>query len=329
MEKLKLISHAIRAGGVLANIVAVEGSAYRKTGTMMLFTKEGQQIGMISASCLEADLAIQAEELQRSLHRFSEIVVYDMSREDDLGWGRGAGCNGKVHVLLEKVDEQLKESLRRLKVYLEKHIPVTMYRRLQSVPHQIATSYHPRGCPSFGVDISPYSKEEWNVQHFHPQQRLIIFGAGPDALPLIRSAKSVGFETYVWDWRPDLLNPKRLLYARCLWNFETMDYKASDYVVVMTHDFQHDQQIIRKLLLKQAFRYVGVLGPRKRLKRLLNSNEIPPWINSPIGLNIKAEGPEEIAISMMAEMIKVKNEVQLREQESHRDLFSGGKKYKI
>lgn len=89
METINIITQAIRTSGVLATIVRVDGSAYRKPGTMMLFTETGHQVGFISASCLEADLKMRAEQLLSNRECFSDIVVYDMSREDDLGWGRG------------------------------------------------------------------------------------------------------------------------------------------------------------------------------------------------------------------------------------------------
>lgn len=329
METINIITQAIRTSGVLATIVRVDGSAYRKPGTMMLFTETGHQVGFISASCLEADLKMRAEQLLSNRECFSDIVVYDMSREDDLGWGRGAGCNGKVHVLLEEIDKRLIKDLKTLLAYLHEKVPVTMNKLLSSVPNKVSTTYYPQNAASFG-DISNDSlNQSLYVQHFYPQERLIIFGAGFDAIPLIELAQMIGFETYIWDWRPNLLNKKRLRQANYFTDMKAMTYYPSDYVVVMTHDFQHDQKIVQQLLLKQPFKYVGVLGPKKRMQRLLNKTNIPPWIHSPIGMDIKAEGPEQIGISIIAEIIKVKNKELYREQESYRYLFSGRKKYKV
>lgn len=329
MDKINIISKAIKTAGVLITIVRVEGSAYRKPGTMMCFAKDGKQFGMVSASCLESDLKIRAEQLLNHSEHFSEVVVYDMSHEDDLGWGRGAGCNGKVHILLEKVDRELKRNLEILLSYLNDKIPVRMNKSLQSVPNKILTTYYPQGYPSFGATPNNLSDKELYVQNFHPQQRLIIFGAGDDVIPLITVAQSVGFEVFVWDWRPDLLDLKRLRQATYFTDIEAMTFYPSDYVVVMTHDFQHDQKIIQQLLWHQTFQYVGVLGPKKRMQRLLNKKSVPSWIHNPVGLSIKAEGPEEIAISIIAEIIKVKNEEQQHAQKNHRYLSSSRKKYKI
>src|SRR5699024_8043450 len=122
MKKINIISKAIKTPGVLITVVRVEGSAYRKPGTMMCVATEGQQFGMVSASCLESESEIRAEQLLNHAEDISEVVVYDMRHEDGLGWGRGAGCIGKVHILLEKVDRELKRNLEILLSFLIKKI---------------------------------------------------------------------------------------------------------------------------------------------------------------------------------------------------------------
>ncbi|MDY0407709.1 XdhC family protein [Paracerasibacillus soli] len=110
-QMTELYEHAIKWSphAILATVIKVEGSAYRKEGAMMLFGKD-RQMGTISAGCLESDLAIQADEmLEEEIH--SQTLVYDMSAEDDLGWGSGAGCNGKIHILLEHVNGLLRTNL--------------------------------------------------------------------------------------------------------------------------------------------------------------------------------------------------------------------------
>lgn len=329
MENLSILTQATHSGGVLATIINVEGSSYRKPGAMMLFTEAGEQIGMISGSCLEADLEIHAKQLVDHPNEFSKVIIYDMSHEDDLGWGRGAGCNGKVHILLEELDSTLKKHLEIVLSYVTNHIPVQMHKSLRSVPDKIATRFYPENHSSFGADISYLTKEELYIQHIYPPKRLILFGANADAMPLIELAKRIGFETHVWDWRSSVLDKLRLQHVNYFTNMVDMTYYPSDYVVVMTHDFQYDEKILYNVILQHSFTYVGVLGPMKRMKRLLQNQAIPSWIHSPVGLHIQAEGPEEIAVSIMAEMIKVKNEEQSREQKGYRDLPSSGKKYKI
>src|SRR5699024_12669083 len=88
---------------VLATVIKVEGSAYRKPGTVMLIHESGKMIGTLSAGCLEKDLHMRAKQLISS-EKISEKYVYDMSLEDDLGWGRVGGGSGKgdeIHYTVE------------------------------------------------------------------------------------------------------------------------------------------------------------------------------------------------------------------------------------
>lgn len=306
METFKLLSQAVKEGGVLATIVRVEGSAYRKAGAMMLITSEGEQIGMISASCLEADVVIRAMQLLENNKASSAFMVYDMSAEDDLAWGRGAGCNGKIHVLLEKVDKRLRISLQEILHLLKQRANVTIYKDLRAVPNPIRTTYvaHHRT----GVDKQITTDMCTDFVHTFPAlQRLIVFGAGPDSMPLLQLANQVGFDTYVWDWRPEQF-VQAGQYAELLPDWQQYDYHPDDYIVVMTHDFQHDTEILHYLLNMSPFRYIGVLGPRKRLERLLGQQEIPAYLHNPIGLSIGAEGAVEIAISIVAELIHIKRQ---------------------
>lgn len=117
---------------ILSTVIHVEGSAYRKEGTAMLFLEDGQQFGVISAGCLENDLAIQAEIFLTKDSFNSTIIIYDMSAEDDLSWGRGAGCNGKVHILLEKVTPKMRYQFRILRQYLIQNMPVKSIRILHN-----------------------------------------------------------------------------------------------------------------------------------------------------------------------------------------------------
>ncbi|MED0715627.1 XdhC family protein [Aeribacillus composti] len=84
-----------------------------------------------------------------------------------------------------------------------------------------------------------------------------------------------------------------------------ISFSPRDFVVLLTHQFQQDQELL-KLLLQQNLRYIGVIGSKERTKRLLGDQEIPRNVHSPVGLSIGAEGPEEIAISILAELIQLK-----------------------
>ena len=106
---------------VLATIVHVEGSAYRKEGAWMLIGDSNSQMGMISGGCIESDLHSRAQKLINTGK--TEVVQYDYSAEDDVGWGRGAGCNGIVSVLIRDIDEKFRDTLTSLHKDLPQRIP--------------------------------------------------------------------------------------------------------------------------------------------------------------------------------------------------------------
>lgn len=106
MEMVLQESQAI----VLSMIVNVEGSSYRKEGTWMLLLEDGRRVGVISGGCLENDLHKRATELFRAGK--SKILHYDLSDEDDLGWGRGVGCNGVVTVFIRDINADFRNFLR-------------------------------------------------------------------------------------------------------------------------------------------------------------------------------------------------------------------------
>lgn len=315
---------------ILATIIHVEGSAYRKEGATMLFTEDARQLGVISAGCLETDLAIRANELFMKKSPQSYTVIYDMSAEDDLSWGRGAGCNGKVHILLEKVTTKMRSEFRTLHHHLIQGRQVTSVRILKD-DIAIKTSYLTNDNQHFGDQNHSFSsfipivsakskssrleyiedlKAHVYIQYYRPKPRLFVFGAGPDVRPLASIAVKTGFAVTVWDWRPNNYKQTYFPNVTVLQNnsipylIKSLDFINRDSVIIMTHDFQKDQEILHHLLNEKQINYLGILGPRKRTSRLLNGKEIPSYLHSPVGLSIGAEGPEEIAISIIADLIQ-------------------------
>lgn len=148
------------------------------------------------------------------------------------------------------------------------------------------------------------------VHCFEPRPTLFIFGAGEDAKPLVSLAKETGFFVTVCDWREGLCTPVRFPEAdRCIIGFpkeimSSISIKKQDFIMIMTHHFKRDQELL-EILQNCPCRYLGVLGSRHRTSRLLGGIDKPNWICSPAGLSIGAEGPSEIAVSIMAEMIQM------------------------
>jgi len=334
MDGIHRIIEALRVSGsnhVLATIIRVEGSAYLKEGTTMLFREDGTQIGILSGGCLEADLAHRAADVLDGGH--NRMLIYDMRDEDDLSWGQGSGCNGLIYVLLEQVDQQRKKDLFTLQSYLDRREPILFIHKLSKDLQGLEYGYFPLNGQSFGSwqrdtpeilierflakpynqpasGVKQYSKNEppTFVHYYYPRPRLIIIGAGSDAKPLVDIAKKVGFIVILADWREAYCNVEHFPDAdQFITGFtdemmRKLCLTQDDFIILMTHQFQRDQEILSFLEAKKI-RYIGVLGSGSRMNRLMGDKERPASIHSPIGVPIGAEGPEEIAISILAEII--------------------------
>ncbi|WP_276351686.1 XdhC family protein [Cohnella caldifontis] len=315
---------------VLATIIRTYGSAYRKAGAAMLFGRDGVRLGMLSGGCLEEDLATRANELVGSER--SHTVVYDMRSDDTRIWGIDSGCNGLVEVLLEPVHPRLKAHLRMAKVCLDRGIPVTCLRRLDRERSVTGYYFAPHdGQSAFGDwtgdvpdslrmrqagegltgDMFILQREPAEVfaQTLWPKPRLILFGAGEDARPVAALAAKAGYSVTVADWRPAYCaetffpDADRLLVGSPTEIQRQLRLGRQDSAVLMSHHFDRDREMLR-YLLRHELKYVGILGPRHRTVRLLDGKPVPESVRSPAGLPIGAEGPEEIAVSIVGELIR-------------------------
>jgi len=302
---------------VLATIINVKGSAYKREGSLMVFSEDGKQAGMLSAGCLETDLALRAEEVMETEKPM--MVQYDLFAEDDLGWGQGAGCNGAIDILLEPVSNKLQADLIHLKELLDRESPVLCLKSLEHLGEYIFLSKVEK---PFGIWSGSIPASHLNVKSgissdlqiflhtYLPKPRFFVFGAGPDVQPLVNLAADTGFFVYVCDWRESFCTkdnfPKaeRLILGDPKEIMKQITFTPNDFAAIMTHHFQKDREILL-VLLSENIKYLGILGPKERTKRLLYGENIPDWISAPIGVPIGAKGSAEIAVSIVAEMIEV------------------------
>ncbi|MED4454812.1 XdhC family protein [Metabacillus fastidiosus] len=295
---------------VLATIIHIEGSAYLKEGTSMIIYEDGKYVGMLSASCLEEDVIIRAKELFEN--ECSQTIMYDMRKEDDLSWGQGAGCNGIIYIFLEFVTKRLKGELIFTKERLERGKSILCKKEFSYQLSLLNDSF-------IETDIGEVKKnglfiDEANrgLQYrcfYAPKPRIIIFGAGADVKPIASLAFQAGFDVILGDWRPVSINKQSFPEAKELIIGTPEEIAAqiafleTDFIIVMSHNFLKDQQFLNRVIDKK-WRYLGVLGPKERTMRLFNKKNIPGSVSSPAGLSIGAKGPNEIAISIMAEVIQ-------------------------
>ncbi|ACT01961.1 XdhC family protein [Paenibacillus sp. JDR-2] len=314
---------------VLATIIGVEGHAYRKTGAAMLFPLSGDTVGTVSPGCIESDLLERVPSVWEA-NRY-EIAEYNMDPDDDPIWGEAVGCGGVIRVLLEPIAGSLRAILTDALDLLDSGREVQLVRGLkgEKLCYELAAE-EVRQLPS------SQSCYDWQLSlRLTNRQRVILFGAGPDAVPIYQLLTQSSFHVIVADWRPRLLaaypgaehylgTPEQLRGR--------MHLSAEDAVIICSHHLHYDREMIEwSLALKPT--YIGVMGSTKRIGMLFNG-EIPPAnVKAPIGLSIGAEGPCEIAVSIAAELIALryqwrnKQKADRQKEERHepiRNLFGGG-----
>jgi xanthine/CO dehydrogenase XdhC/CoxF family maturation factor len=343
-----------RSGGLcaLATVVSVEGSAYRRPGARMLVCEGGASTGTISAGCLEGDVIEHAKRVIRAGK--AVLVEYDTaSTSDEMAWGLGLGCNGIVRVLVEPLtpDSLYLEALRR-SCEADTDAPLsiaTVYRHEPSGTIAAGARIEIGGRLVIGADGEArrenLSREAASliegdvragkagakvfevaggslnvfVETLQPPVRIVVFGAGHDALPIVEFARGLGWLTEVVDPQARTASRSRFAAADRVTLARPEEVGARVRItprtltLLMSHNYSHDLALLRFLLASPA-RYIGVMGPRKRTERMLNElaagddDTFSPGeaggtrLHSPAGLDIGANTPTEIALSIIAEM---------------------------
>ena len=281
---------------VLATIVAVEGSAYRREGARMLIERDGELTGVLSGGCLERDLALRAADVQAS--GVPALATYDLRAPDEILWGLGLGCGGKVTLLLELLPADGDAAS-----------PLAAFEQLEQerMPREVVTRF---------------AGEVVLRERIHPAIRLVLAGAGRDAVPLARLAGELGWETIVLDTRPTAAAAARfagLARFTAVAPRELATEVAIDpwtAAVVLTHNYLDDLAWLAALL-PTAAPYVGLLGPVARRDRLLAdlaqqglvlAESMRARLHAPAGLDLGGRATEQVALSIVAEIQAVMNQ---------------------
>lgn len=332
----------------LATIVAVRGSTYRRPGARLLVPEEGDLVGNISGGCLENDVADVAKVVMHE--GIARIVSFDLTADDEAVWGWGLGCNGAFELFVEPADKAA-EVAGALRMALEEERPICVVTILEStVPRaeqgdrmivrpdgSVERSLGDEGLDGAARDaaLEQLASERSEirtltgtsgqarafVEVLEPPLRVVVCGAGHDAVPLVRQASALGWSPVVADDRPEFLTHERFPEAAGFVLVERPDKVGEvapvderTYVVVMTHNFLRDKDYVRSLLSTPA-RFIAMLGPAVRTERLLTElreqgvdigEADRSRIRSPAGLDLGAEGPDEIAAAICAEIVAVK-----------------------
>lgn len=325
---------------VLVTVYDTLGSTYSKAGTRMLIMAGGESQGLVSGGCLEGDLAERARQVLATDSAMT--VTYDLRDEADELFGLGVGCNGLIRVLLQP--------LRAATGY--EPMASIAEALLGRDAGGLATVIEPAGSAartgdsvallagevrSFGLSEDLAARfaggcrsalanrnarlEAWEdsgqvlFTPLLPVPRVLILGAGLDAVPLVNLIAELGWRVFIADHRPAYL--ERAGFARAEARLgvrpealaDDVVLASFDGIVVMSHHLLTDLEYLRQLASVETA-YLGLLGPPARRRRLLDdlgpaAGSLETRLRGPVGIDIGADSAESIALSIAAEMQSV------------------------
>lgn len=293
----------------LATVIRVQGSAYRHEGAKMVVAADGRVVGNVSGGCLEGDVREVALRVIRT--GTSEVREYCGSIDEITAWDLGVGCEGVVELYIEPVKDA--RDAERAAMASEEVFSITT--SLSDGSRRVLRGTATRD--ELAQAASGVRKPGVFVDLLMPPPRLLVVSAGDDARHLAALAASVGFRVVVADRRPGLLTaerfptPIRLVESDATRLNELVAMDDTSFAVVMTHNFADDTDYLRALLRTPA-RYIGVLGPRQRTARIIDMLRTEGEVDTariygPVGLDIGTDGAEQVALSVVAEMLAVRS----------------------
>lgn len=282
----------------VATLIRLEGSSYRRPGAKLLITQEGTLVGNVSGGCLEEDLRERGRRVQQTGQ--PERVHYDTGADENVVWGLGLGCKGRLDLWLQPFRPG--DPVNTVAELLE---------RLRGQTPFLLKLCMPSGRLEFPATAE--AAHEDFVEQLDPPPELVVVGAGEDARPVVRLAAEAGFRVTVVDHRSAFLNEARFpaawrrVQARPEGGLGDLPAHGQVLVVLMTHTLALDRAWAA-LWSATAVPYLGLLGPQARRAEISRhlAESAQDRLYGPVGLDVGAEGAEQIAVSLVAELLAVR-----------------------
>jgi xanthine dehydrogenase accessory factor len=342
-ETARIFERLVRLGAgdrraALATVVRIDGSAYRRPGARLLVEEDGETLGSISGGCLEGDvrevaLAVLADGAPRRRR-------YDTGADENEAWGLGLGCAGSVEIFVQPAaTPAVRPAVERALELFAEARPFALWTRLEGARAGAMAAVDAEGtfAGTLGGDEDALRRRAAEgiaarasrlvddpdgaifAEVLLPSPRLVVFGADEDARPLVTLSAAAGFDVVVVDHREALLAPERFPEAgrrvvrRPEDGLAGLSIGPRTFAVVKTHLIAHDREWARRLLEAGAG-YVGLLGPRARVREIVREigAESDDRVYGPVGLDLGAEGPEQVALAIVAELLAAGSGVEPR-----------------
>jgi xanthine dehydrogenase accessory factor len=327
----------------LAMVTQISGSAYRRPGAKLLVESGGSFLGSISGGCLEEDvreigLGVLDSGASRLLH-------YDTGTDETKLWGLGLGCDGEVDILVQPISaaDGAGEGgvWTRVRALLDGDAPFALATMVDvdggrpggtivvGARGRLAGALRDQGPETDALEaeavrlasvalVSGRSRFDTLgarrvfTDVLLPPPKLLVCGAGDDARPTVALAALVGFRVSVADHRPAYLTAERFPEAQRLFPIRPEEEApglpgdGDTYAVIKTHSLMRDTAWVKRLAATDIH-YLGVLGPRARIEKIAAELGMQgdPRLFGPIGVDIGADGPEQVGLSIVAELLAV------------------------
>ena len=341
-EVLAAVGDALDADreAVLATVIDVEGSAYRRPGAKMVI-EDGESAGSVTAGCLEEEVRTLAADVRAAGE--PRVETFDLTGDDGT-WGLGMGCNGIITILLEPVDESHRPVVERVgeggdvgvitvvdgdRPRGERGYYTSNEGFSGALPAWLRTALaEPTAAllDQGDADTLRIDRDEGSVEVFvdgiEAPPHLVVFGSGPDVGPVVDLAKRVDFRVTVVGFRGAQATSETFpaadeVLASSPANVESaVAFDPDTYAVVMTHNFV-DDRLVLEALLDTPVPYIGLMGPTERFEELLDAfadegvtlpEDAFDRIHAPIGLDLGGDSPYRIAYSIVGELLAVAND---------------------
>lgn len=313
-------------GAVLVTLVRIEGSSYRRAGARLLIGADADYAGTISGGCLEAEVTRKAAWMVRD---GAVVEQYSTMFDDTAEIPFGLGCGGVVDLLVEPADtpecDALLEAMERSLIGEEAKVVTWLPGEGKGLRRAVlggdgAVIFASDGLSDTKIDcakglLAGGEYEGRFVEELRAPQRLFVLGAGDDAKPLVSMAALLGWNVTMADGRGQLARAKRFPEAERVVvlgkdGAAGLGIGRKDAAVLMTHSYEQDRAILASLL-PVAPGYMGLLGARHRSSLLVSEAaamigltvaECCELIRAPVGLDLGGDGPEAIALAVIAEV---------------------------